>query len=65
MPIDDEELDEKYRGIGVRIEDDVHITAKDPVVLSAGAPKTVENIEALMKEESFYPYLEKSQNAVT
>jgi Xaa-Pro aminopeptidase len=39
---------EKYQGIGIRIEDDVLMTAKGPEVLSDGVPKTVEAIEALM-----------------
>jgi Xaa-Pro aminopeptidase len=39
---------EKYQGIGIRIEDDVLMTAKGPEVLSDRVPKTVEAIEALM-----------------
>jgi Xaa-Pro aminopeptidase len=39
---------ERYDGIGVRIEDDVLITAGEPKVLSAGAPRAVPEIEALM-----------------
>ncbi|MHC5005033.1 MAG: aminopeptidase P N-terminal domain-containing protein [Planctomycetota bacterium] len=35
-------------GIGIRIEDDVHVTAKGPVSLSAAIPKTVEDIERAM-----------------
>ena len=38
----------RYDGIGVRIEDDVLITAGEPKVLSAGAPRTVQDIEAWM-----------------
>ncbi|HEX5050610.1 MAG TPA: aminopeptidase P N-terminal domain-containing protein [Planctomycetota bacterium] len=33
------------RGIGVRIEDDVLVTRAEPVVLTAGAPKTIVEIE--------------------
>ena len=40
---------EKYWGIGIRIEDDVLITAKGPDVLTSGVPKTVRDIEALMR----------------
>lgn len=43
--------DKKYWDIGVRIEDDVLITAEGNRVLSAGAPKTVKEIESLMKKQ--------------
>jgi Xaa-Pro aminopeptidase len=39
---------DRYDGIGVRIEDDVLITAGAPKLLSADAPRTVPEIEALM-----------------
>jgi Xaa-Pro aminopeptidase len=39
----------RYAGIGVRIEDDVLITAGAPRNLSAAAPRTVEEIEAWMQ----------------
>jgi Xaa-Pro aminopeptidase len=42
-------VDRKYWGIGIRIEDDVLITANGPQVLTAGAPKTVREIERLMQ----------------
>ncbi|MCB1701432.1 MAG: Xaa-Pro aminopeptidase [Halioglobus sp.] len=38
----------KWRGIGIRLEDDVLVTANGCEVLTAGAPKTVEEIETLM-----------------
>jgi Xaa-Pro aminopeptidase len=38
----------RYHGLGVRIEDDVLITASGPVVLSAGCPKQIDDIENLM-----------------
>ena len=38
----------KWRGIGVRIEDDVLVTAQGCEVLSGGVPKAVDEIEALM-----------------
>ncbi|HTS62388.1 MAG TPA: Xaa-Pro aminopeptidase [Candidatus Acidoferrales bacterium] len=37
---------EKYKGIGVRIEDDVLITTGEPRVLSAGIPSKLEDVEA-------------------
>ncbi len=39
-----------FAGIGVRIEDDALVTAKGCEILSAGAPKSVADIEALMRE---------------
>ncbi|MCA8935082.1 MAG: aminopeptidase P N-terminal domain-containing protein [Planctomycetes bacterium] len=47
---DRDDVPEKYRGIGVRIEDDVLVTKGDPDVLTKDAVKTVEDIEALMSE---------------
>jgi Xaa-Pro aminopeptidase len=43
-----EDVEARYRGIGVRIEDDVLVTPEGRDVLSARAPKTIEEIEALM-----------------
>ncbi|WP_417198832.1 aminopeptidase P N-terminal domain-containing protein [Bizionia sp.] len=44
--------DKKWWGIAVRIEDDILITNNGPVNLSAEAPRTSKDIEALMKEKS-------------
>ena len=38
----------RWRGIGIRIEDDVVVTKGDPEVISAAAPKDPDDIEALM-----------------
>lgn len=43
---------EKYKNIGIRIEDDILITETGHVVLSAKAPKTVDDIERTMTEKS-------------
>jgi len=41
---DDEEVPPEYRGIGVRIEDDVWIRSEGPEVLTRAIPKTVEDL---------------------
>ena len=38
----------KFRGIGIRIEDDVVVTTGEPEVISAAVPKDADAIEALM-----------------
>ncbi len=45
---DDETVEAKWRGIGIRIEDDVVATENGPLVLTKDVVKTVEDIEALM-----------------
>jgi Xaa-Pro aminopeptidase len=47
---DDESVAEKWRGIGIRIEDDVVATVNGPLVLTKNVVKSVEDIEALMAE---------------
>lgn len=44
--IDDLTVPEEYRGIGVRIEDDILMTADGPVNLSAAIPRTADEVEA-------------------
>ena len=46
--LDNELVPEQYRGMGIRIEDDVVITEGEPLVLTSDVPKTVQEIEALM-----------------
>ena len=43
-----EEVDSRFRGMGIRIEDDVLVTETGCETLSARVPKTIEEIEALM-----------------
>ena len=43
---DDENVEPRWRGIGIRIEDDVLVTAEGHVVLTEGIPKEVDEVEA-------------------
>ncbi len=47
---DNKNVPKKWRGIGVRIEDDVLVTKTGHRVLSTGIPKTVNEIESFMAE---------------
>jgi len=45
-----EDVPQQYWNIGIRIEDDVLVTSDGCTILSAAAPKTVDEIEQLMQE---------------
>jgi Xaa-Pro aminopeptidase len=47
---DDLTVPEELRGIGVRIEDDILVTADGAVNLSAAIPRTADDVEAWMRE---------------
>ena len=47
---DNTSVDEKWRGIGIRIEDDVVVTKDGCRVLTDEVPKTIADIEALMAD---------------
>lgn len=45
---DNKKVARKWRGMGIRIEDDVVVTADGCEVITAGVPRTTQEIEALM-----------------
>ena len=49
----DEDIPEAYRGVGVRIEDNLLITEYGNKILTAAAPKEIDEIENLMNSENF------------
>jgi Xaa-Pro aminopeptidase len=46
----DDAVPAPFRGTGIRIEDDVLVTRDGSEVLTAGAPKSIDEIEALMRD---------------
>lgn len=51
IPDDDKEIGEEYRGIAIRIEDDVLVTAEGNIVLSKNIPKGIGEIENTMRKK--------------
>lgn len=49
IPANCKAVAEQWRGIGIRIEDDVLVTADGHEVLTGGVPKAIADIEALMQ----------------
>jgi len=50
IPKDMEGVDAKWRGIGIRIEDVIHITPEGPRNLSAGLPRKAEDLEKIVRD---------------
>jgi Xaa-Pro aminopeptidase len=48
----DEAAPAHFRGIGIRIEDDVLVTGAEPVVLSAAVPKSIADVERACRDKS-------------
>nr|WP_284246554.1 Xaa-Pro aminopeptidase [Thalassotalea insulae] len=48
FPLTDDSVEEKWRGIGIRIEDNVLVTDQGHENLTVNAPKSIAEIEALM-----------------
>jgi Xaa-Pro aminopeptidase len=46
IPPDDEQAPAAFRGIGIRIEDDIHVTDAGPENLTAACPKSIADVEA-------------------
>ena len=49
IPADCDKVDARWRGIGIRIEDDVLVTKQGSEVLSGSVPKNITEIESLMR----------------
>jgi Xaa-Pro aminopeptidase len=54
LPAADRKVPERFRGIGIRIEDDVLITADGRRVLTEGIPREPREIEAAMQTRPKY-----------
>lgn len=50
IPPGEDSVAERWRGLGLRVEDNVHVTKDEPQNLTAGLAHSVDEIEALMAE---------------
>lgn len=48
--VEDDRFPAVFRGMSVQIEDSVAVGAEHPLILSAEAPKEIDDIEALCKQ---------------
>ena len=55
LPVDDEAVPAEFRGIAIRIEDNIVLTDGEPRVLTREIPKTVDDIEKVMGERASDP----------
>jgi Xaa-Pro aminopeptidase len=51
LPLEDMDIPERFRGIGIRTEDDILVTKDGFENLSKGIAKTVDEIEAMCKRD--------------
>ncbi len=58
-------IPEEFRGIGIRIEDDVLVTGAGREILTSGVPSDPDRIEELCTEAPLMPFLEPYRPAVT
>ena len=56
---DAEDVDPRYRGIGIRIEDDVLVTHEGYEVLSARVPKSIKEVEEVIGRPATSPTSEE------
>jgi Xaa-Pro aminopeptidase len=63
IPPDDKSAPAKYRGIGVRIEDDVLVTKEGNRNLTAKVPKNADEIEELMNRSRSNSAKKRAANA--
>jgi len=55
FPADDERVPAALRGIGIRIEDDIHVTGGEPEILTIATPKSLADVEEACASERVMP----------